>query len=76
MFYVGNVLIIPAHIWICSGGSIIRQIEEAITPSGFDYRMKFAKNGIGKLIPSQPVHIVFDNIDAVTLVKLIGFDYE
>jgi hypothetical protein len=73
---VDNVLIIPNYLWTVSGGAIIRQIEEAIIPSGFDYRMQFKKNDIGQVIPGQPVCIVFDNLDAITLIKLIGFDLD
>jgi hypothetical protein len=75
VYFENNALIIPNIIWTVSGGAIITKIEEAIFPSGFDYRMKFAKTEEGKLISGKPVRIVFDNSDAITLIKLIGIDF-
>ena len=47
---------------------------KCIDALGYDYIIKFERTPDGKIVRYKPVSLVFENIDPVVLVKLVGID--
>lgn len=66
-------VIIRNIIWNCAGGAIMKWFDTN-TPD-CQYTMQFVKNSNGRVIPNQPVKLVFDKPAALVLAKLKGIDF-
>ena len=66
-------VIIRNIIWSHSGGAIMNCFDNNI-PNCY-YTLKFVKDDKGKVIPGNPVTLIFSNSDDLILAKLIGIDF-
>ena len=68
--FLRNTIVIPNIMWATTGGRIMKCIDAL----GYDYIIKFELTPDGKIVRYKPVSLVFENIDPVVLVKLVGID--